>query len=159
MGGMGFSRLIVVFHCAGFAAADKGKPTADYPHSALVSNRLRTEQSPARAHAQRALKRKNPVANAAGFWFRSLAVSYFRMAAATLSSALSVFTSEFEMGSGGSRSLWPPGKLVKPSARAISRADNLIRKTAKALGLLLLLYHTQIAWVLYGQASRSISTG
>ena len=30
----------------------------------------------------------------------------------TLSSALSVFTSEFEMDSGGSHSLWPPGKLV-----------------------------------------------
>ena len=29
-----------------------------------------------------------------------------------LSSALSVFTSEFEMDSGGSHSLWPPGKLV-----------------------------------------------
>lgn len=28
-----------------------------------------------------------------------------------LSSALNVFTSEFGMGSGGSRSLWPPGKL------------------------------------------------
>ncbi len=30
----------------------------------------------------------------------------------TLSSALSVFTSEFEMGSGGSRTLLPPGKLI-----------------------------------------------
>ena len=30
----------------------------------------------------------------------------------TLPSALNVFTSEFEMGSGGSRSLLPPGKLV-----------------------------------------------
>ena len=29
-----------------------------------------------------------------------------------LPSALSGFTSEFGMGSGGSRSLWPPGKLV-----------------------------------------------
>ena len=29
-----------------------------------------------------------------------------------LSSALSVFTSEFEMDSGGSHSLWPPGKLA-----------------------------------------------
>ncbi len=28
----------------------------------------------------------------------------------TLSSALNSFTSEFGMGSGGSRSLWPPGK-------------------------------------------------
>jgi hypothetical protein len=62
-------------------------------------------------------------------------VSYFRMAAATLSSALNVFTSEFGMGSGGSRSLWPPGKLLKPSARALRRADNLIRKTVKVHGV------------------------
>ena len=33
----------------------------------------------------------------------------------TLSSALSSFTSEFGMGSGGSHSLWPPGKLVVDS--------------------------------------------
>ena len=31
----------------------------------------------------------------------------------TLPSALSVFTSEFEKGSGGSHSLLPPGKLVR----------------------------------------------
>ncbi len=31
----------------------------------------------------------------------------------TLSSALSVFTSEFGMGSGGTRSLWPPGNSFK----------------------------------------------
>ncbi len=40
----------------------------------------------------------------------SLAVTYFHMANATLSSALSVFTSEFEMESGGSHLLLPPGK-------------------------------------------------
>ena len=35
-----------------------------------------------------------------------------------LSSALSVFTSEFGMDSGGTRSLWPPGKLaVRPDSR------------------------------------------
>jgi hypothetical protein len=37
-------------------------------------------------------------------------------------------------------------------------ADNLIRKTAKTPGCYL-DFHIQIAWVLYGQASRSISTG
>ena len=52
-----------------------------------------------------------------GLAFRRLAVSYFRMAAATLSSALSVFTSEFGMGSGGSRSLSPPGKPARPHAK------------------------------------------
>lgn len=53
-----------------------------------------------------ATKTKNPRRmKRRGFRVRTLAVTYFRMAAATLSSARSVFTSEFEMGSGGSRSL------------------------------------------------------
>ncbi len=38
-----------------------------------------------------------------------LAVTYFHMAAATLSSARLRFTTEFGMGSGGSTALWPPG--------------------------------------------------
>ena len=42
--------------------------------------------------------------------YESLAVTYSGMATATLPSAQSIFTSEFEMGSGGSCSLWPPGK-------------------------------------------------
>jgi hypothetical protein len=42
---------------------------------------------------------------------KSLAVTYFHMGTPTLSSALSSFTSEFEMGSGGSHLLMPPGKL------------------------------------------------
>ena len=36
----------------------------------------------------------------------------------TLPSALSIFTSEFEMGSGGSYSLLPPGKLVSENGEA-----------------------------------------
>ncbi len=40
-----------------------------------------------------------------------LAVSYSRMANATLPSALPRFTSEFGMGSGGSTALLPPGKI------------------------------------------------
>ncbi len=39
-----------------------------------------------------------------------LAVTYFHMGNPTLSSAHSVFTSEFGMGSGGTRLLWPPEK-------------------------------------------------
>jgi hypothetical protein len=39
-------------------------------------------------------------------------MSYFRMVNSTLSSALSSFTSEFGMGSGGSYSLLSPGKSV-----------------------------------------------
>ena len=40
-------------------------------------------------------------------------MTYSHMAEATLPSAQNVFTSEFGMGSGGSRSLWPPGKLFE----------------------------------------------
>ena len=43
-------------------------------------------------------------------YVKSLAVTYFHMGTPTLSSALSSFTSEFEMGSGGSHLLMPPGK-------------------------------------------------
>ena len=37
-------------------------------------------------------------------------MTYFHMAIATLSSAQNGFTAEFEMGSGGTRTLWSPGK-------------------------------------------------
>jgi hypothetical protein len=47
-----------------------------------------------------------------GFKNKSLAMTYFRMSYLTLSSARSGFTSEFEMGSGGTRSPWSPGKLT-----------------------------------------------
>ena len=79
--------------------------------------------------------KKTPAACAAEVMVRSLAVSYFRMGSPTLSSALSVFTSEFEMGSGGSRSLWPPGKLLKLSTFGTRpAANNLIRNTVKTFG-------------------------
>jgi hypothetical protein len=44
-----------------------------------------------------------------GFSKKILAVTYFHMGNPTLSLALSGFTSEFEMESGGTRLLWPPG--------------------------------------------------
>ena len=44
-------------------------------------------------------------------------MSYFRMVNSTLSSALSSFTSEFGMGSGGSYSLLSPGKSVLGASR------------------------------------------
>ena len=42
----------------------------------------------------------------------NLAMTYFRMVEPTLSSALSGFTSEFEMDSGGSRTLLSPGNSL-----------------------------------------------
>ena len=47
-----------------------------------------------------------------GFQIRAWQFPTFAWQTATLSSALSGFTSEFGMGSGGSRSLWSPSKLV-----------------------------------------------
>ena len=55
--------------------------------------------------------KKNPGIIDTGVTVKSLAVTYFHMGPPTLSSALSSFTSEFEMGSGGSHLLMPPGKL------------------------------------------------
>ena len=59
------------------------------------------------------LNKKNPrcLKTTRVFYIKSLAVTYFRMGYPILSSALSVFTSEFEMDSGGSHSLYPPDKL------------------------------------------------
>ena len=54
--------------------------------------------------------KKNPDISIGVFRIKSLAVFYFHMSTLTLSSTLSGFTSEFGMGSGGSRLLWPPGK-------------------------------------------------
>ena len=56
-------------------------------------------------------RKKAPMSKHRGLLaMRSLAVTYSSVAKATLPSALNVFTSEFGMGSGGSRSLWPPGE-------------------------------------------------
>ena len=59
------------------------------------------------------LENKKPIRFAYGFFVDwSLAMTYFHMANATLSSARRGFTSEFGKGSGGSHSLWSPDKLV-----------------------------------------------
>ena len=47
-----------------------------------------------------------------GFGIKTWQCPTFTWGDPTLSSALSSFTSEFEMGSGGTHSLWLPGKLV-----------------------------------------------
>ena len=61
----------------------------------------------------KAFQSKKPIRFAYGFFVDwSLAMTYFHMANATLSSARSGFTSEFGKGSGGSHSLWSPDKLV-----------------------------------------------
>ena len=58
--------------------------------------------------------KKNPLLNKQkGIGNKILAMTYFRMVRTTLSLARSVFTAEFEMDSGGTHSLWSPGKPVK----------------------------------------------
>ena len=102
----------------------------------------------------------------------------------TLPSAQNVFTSEFEMGSGGSRSLWPPGKLVKNSGE-VSWFRRLSRSFYESLGSgqskdfdgpsleIFFISRGKVFGAqrrnffaitsnhlrLYGQASRAISTG
>ena len=95
---------------------------------------------------------------------KSLAMTYFHMANATLSSARSGFTSEFGKGSGGSHSLWSPGNpggshcLLGNTSKFIERRV-LFKSLNQALIIadLLPLIRTQTTWVLYGQASRAIS--
>ncbi len=60
-----------------------------------------------------AQNQKNPShENDLGFKLKAWQFPTFTWLTATLSSALSGFTAEFGMGSGGSRSLCSPGKLV-----------------------------------------------
>ena len=83
------------------------------------------------------LIKKPPTRSAEGLvQIRSLAVTYFHMGTPTLSSAQSSFTSEFEMGSGGSHSLWPPGKNVLV-AHGSSHANkpNLVQSGKLFLGI------------------------
>src|SRR5690606_41654559 len=78
--------------------------------------------APCRAH------KKTPAAFAAAgvLVIKCLAVTYSRVGKPTLPSALDVFTSEFWMGSGGSRPLWPPGKPVcAASTRCVDLRVNL----------------------------------
>ena len=65
------------------------------------------------------LRKKKPKFVELGF-FRISAWQFptFAWQTATLSSALSGFTSEFGMGSGGSRSLWSPSKRVRSAMTA-----------------------------------------
>ena len=56
--------------------------------------------------------KKSPGTGVWAFRFSAWQFPTFAWQTATLSSALSGFTSEFGMGSGGSRSLWSPSKLV-----------------------------------------------
>ena len=69
-----------------------------------------------------ALNAKNPTLSNRVSLIRSLAMSYFHMANATLSSALFRFTTEFGMGSGGSKTLLSPSKMRgKDSRQSASR--------------------------------------
>ncbi len=63
----------------------------------------------------RQILKKSPATRAGFFNINAWQCPTFTWGDPTLSSAQSVFTSEFGMGSGGTRSLWPPGKLVKKS--------------------------------------------
>ena len=68
---------------------------------------------------------------------------------------MSCFTSEFGMGSGGSNSLLPPGKLF---GIAFTRYS-MFGLIELALDIIGYPNNVQNVWALYGQASRAISTG
>ncbi len=85
------------------------------------------------------------------------AVPTFTRNFSALSSARNVFTTEFEMDSGGTRLLWPPGKSVDPASW---RNTESIKLVVKELDMHFSEHTTtRTARVLYGQASRAISTG
>ena len=109
--------------------------------------------------------KKTPAVNR-GFMIEAWRFPTFTWQTATLSSALSGFTSEVGMGSGGTRSLWSPGKSVvdRPGfVPGFHRTGSGYRFAAgpywKIVHARMSLLPMQNAWVLYGQASRAISTG
>ena len=127
--------------------------------------RARPDRSPVKPHfvtATRSVDLKSEMKNPDGFRHRGFGIKAwqcptFAWGDPTLSSALSVFTSEFGKGSGGSRSLWPPGNSF--TAASLSRCGG-IRERSRAKGMLQGLEPAHPAfWVLYGQAARAISTG
>ena len=88
----------------------------------------------------------------------SLAVSYSRMANATLPSALQRFTSVFGMRTGGSTALLPPGKIFIDLSGTIRNSRRLARQgevqdEPNNLGIadsFLPLQAPKTSWVLYG---------
>ena len=62
-------------------------------------------------------KEKRRILMDPAFWVKPLAMTYSCMASATLPSARLRFTSEFGMGSGGSTTLWSPGRRLEGSQR------------------------------------------
>ncbi len=73
----------------------------------LVQTDLSLRSSRSRSNFRQ--QKRPPLSEWPFLLYKSLAVTYFHMGPPTLSSALSCFTSEFGMGSGGANSLWPPG--------------------------------------------------
>src|SRR6185437_15938927 len=97
------------------------------------------------------------------FVFRAWRCHTFACGDRKLASALSCFTSEFGMGSGGSHSLWSPGKPVSLSRSTLRRYA--VRKVVVAYVCLSVETSIKEPWFhtnhlrLYGQAARPISTG
>ena len=79
-------------------------------------------------------------------------MTYSHMGNATLPSALVCFTSEFGMGSGGSRPLWSSGKTVDHWG---TRWNDVMLISFERMAL----RYPQLSWVLYSQAARAISIG
>ncbi len=107
--------------------------------------------------------KKPPTRKASGVSNKNLAVSYLRVGNPTLSSALSVFTTEFGMDSGGTRPLWPPGKPVNNLEVVILGAGMLPSRTRvrKPLGCYMVKPHGQLVLVScthYCASTPSLST-
>ena len=109
------NRIIPLVHgvkahiSCGFRSLMRRSSPINAPHETRSARTDLAHDSCSRPGAR---KSKNPGSFEPGLCYWSLAVSYSHMAIATLSSALSRFTSVFGMGTGGSNSLLPPSKLL-----------------------------------------------
>jgi hypothetical protein len=93
-------------------------------------------------------------------------MTYSRVSKPTLPSALDVFTSEFGMGSGGSRPLLPPGKPLCAPLLSLSQPNAQfgmirLRRTPKLFECYMVKPHEQlvlVSFIDYSTSTPSLST-
>ena len=132
------------------AAGTRAYRRCDHPKRGSLRSLCRTARAVPRV-ADRAIKNPSRLPGW-GFWIGAWRCPTLAWGDPTLPSAMTRFTAEFGMGSGGSTSLWSPGKRVcleGKSGGSVTASRLYIRSVFARVRL----------FGLYGQAARAISMG